>query len=377
MRVVASIRDLLGSATNWTSAILAECNLVRAEFAAADDTIRVTAASALTRANNALAILSTFDAATILATLDSVQGGLLALMGRFTGITMDAMTVPPLDKQAFLYDLATNIWIPDDVVLTLVAGTGIDVDLTDPQNPVVTMEDTAVTPGTYGDSTNIPQITVDQQGRVTAATQVAAAGGGGGGMSPFYESLVKPAAASFTVSTSTGSPATPTLTNLASRGIILKMPTTTGGVLYSIGGFIATAVGTGNFTFTGLIRFASANFSNWAFGIALRDGTGKIQHWGLRNNQFANFTYTNITTLSGAGTQSGGGELIPLPVWFRIVKSGGNFSFQHSLDGENFFVIFSQSATTFLANAITDYGLILSTNTAPAMGLICYSLEFV
>lgn len=35
------------------------------------------------------------------------------------------------------------------------------------------LADTAVTPGTYGDATNVAQFTVDQQGRITAASQIA------------------------------------------------------------------------------------------------------------------------------------------------------------------------------------------------------------
>lgn len=36
-----------------------------------------------------------------------------------------------------------------------------------------------VTPGTYGDATHVPQVTVDANGRVTAASNVAIVGGGG------------------------------------------------------------------------------------------------------------------------------------------------------------------------------------------------------
>lgn len=43
----------------------------------------------------------------------------------------------------------------------------------------INLEDTAVTPDTYGDASNIPQITVDQQGRITGVVDIPAAGGGG------------------------------------------------------------------------------------------------------------------------------------------------------------------------------------------------------
>lgn len=44
----------------------------------------------------------------------------------------------------------------------------------------VALANTAVTPATYGDSTHVSQITVDQQGRITAASNVAITSGGTG-----------------------------------------------------------------------------------------------------------------------------------------------------------------------------------------------------
>ena len=46
----------------------------------------------------------------------------------------------------------------------------------------VNLDDTAVTPATYGSATQVGQFTVDQQGRITSATNVTIAGGGGSGV---------------------------------------------------------------------------------------------------------------------------------------------------------------------------------------------------
>ena len=50
----------------------------------------------------------------------------------------------------------------------LSGGTGISYS-----NGTIDLDNTAVTAGTYGDSTNIPQFTVDAQGRITAASNIA------------------------------------------------------------------------------------------------------------------------------------------------------------------------------------------------------------
>ena len=63
----------------------------------------------------------------------------------------------------------------DGVVRTLDAGTGLTV--TDGTgvagNPTYSLADTAVTPDTYGAADSVAQITVDQQGRLTGAADVA------------------------------------------------------------------------------------------------------------------------------------------------------------------------------------------------------------
>jgi hypothetical protein len=60
------------------------------------------------------------------------------------------------------------------------AGTGLSGGGTS-GTVTVNLDDTSVTPGTYGSSTKSARITVDQQGRITGVTESSISGGGGGG----------------------------------------------------------------------------------------------------------------------------------------------------------------------------------------------------
>ena len=101
------------------------------------------------------------------------------------GLEADRLSVTP-DAGEFLYTTDTKeVYIGDGSTVggTLVGGAGslfitsildsanIDLDVT---SGVLTADitDTAVTPNTYGDAANIPQITVDQKGRVTSVTDI-------------------------------------------------------------------------------------------------------------------------------------------------------------------------------------------------------------
>jgi hypothetical protein len=63
----------------------------------------------------------------------------------------------------------------------IVAGVGLDGGGPISADVTLNLEDTAVTPDTYGDGTHVPQITVDQQGRITGVVDIVITGGGGGG----------------------------------------------------------------------------------------------------------------------------------------------------------------------------------------------------
>jgi hypothetical protein len=102
---------------------------------------------------------------------------------------VDTVTASPTTGQILSWDGAN--WVPTSAAgggsVSSVDGVGTS-GVTVTGGPVTTsgtltvdLDDTAVVPATYGDATNSAQITVDQQGRITAAVAVAITGGGGGG----------------------------------------------------------------------------------------------------------------------------------------------------------------------------------------------------
>ena len=68
-------------------------------------------------------------------------------------------------------------------LLRTITGVSGEIAVTDGDgvggNPTIGLADTAVTPGTYGTSTQVGQFTVDAKGRITAAANISISGGGG------------------------------------------------------------------------------------------------------------------------------------------------------------------------------------------------------
>lgn len=70
-------------------------------------------------------------------------------------------------------DVGSNQTVSLGDTLTIAGGTGISTSGNATDTVTVKLNDTAVTPGTYGNATTISSFTVDQQGRITAASGVA------------------------------------------------------------------------------------------------------------------------------------------------------------------------------------------------------------
>lgn len=81
------------------------------------------------------------------------------------------------DRNGNILDLSTNLDLKVDKTTQVIAGVGLSGGGSFENGDItIDLEDTAVTPGTYGDSTHYPIFTVDQQGRLTAASQSTFAG---------------------------------------------------------------------------------------------------------------------------------------------------------------------------------------------------------
>jgi hypothetical protein len=70
---------------------------------------------------------------------------------------------------------AANVIIPQGTVTSIDTGTGLSGGPITSTGTVF-LANTAVSAGTYGDSSNVPQIVIDAQGRITSASNVAVAG---------------------------------------------------------------------------------------------------------------------------------------------------------------------------------------------------------
>jgi len=96
-----------------------------------------------------------------------------------TSVATTAYVDSAIVTATYTFDLAgdggTTQTVDDEETVTIAGGTGLTTTASGTNTITVDLDDTAVTPGSYGSSTAIPTFTVDQQGRLTAASTASVA----------------------------------------------------------------------------------------------------------------------------------------------------------------------------------------------------------
>jgi hypothetical protein len=136
-------------------------------------------------------------------------------------------------------------------------------------NPVIGLADTAVTPGTYGDSTHVPQITVDAKGRITNVIDVLISGGGGSSVGGITVSGGSPTGPFLTVGT-TFSAILPTGYDLTGEWFLWCYPSGSIELDIWVDDFVnippvsGDSIVGGNYPAVSTALAASGNFTGWS-----------------------------------------------------------------------------------------------------------------
>ena len=204
-----------------------------------------------------------------------------------------------------------------DSDLSVTGGTGITTTVTN-NGLSIALDNTAVVAGSYGSSTAVPVITIDQQGRITSAATATIS-----------------TTLNLAAETGTGSVSLvdSDLTIAAGEGI----NTSVTGSTITISGEDAT---TSN---KGIASFSSDNF-------AVTSGEVTIKNGGVSNDELAN---SSVTITAGTGLSGGGAVSLGATITLNIDSAEFLAAFESSINHDNL--------TGFVANEHIDHSSVTIT----------------